>query len=263
MAAGSANPVVEANGVACGHAGKIVLSKVDIRLVPGSITALIGPNGSGKSTLLQTLAASLPPIEGRIAIQGKPIGEYAARDFARRVAYVPQEEEPRYAFTVAEAVIMGRLPYADALFDSPEDIEAANHAMAQAGCSELADRSVLELSGGELQRVLVARALAQNPALLLLDEPTSHLDVHHALALVRVLRELAAGGLAILTAIHDLNLAARLADDAILLGEGRIQAYATIHAVLHDPALDNIFGVTFKRLELDEGLFITPHEISG
>lgn len=263
MAAGSASPVVEASRVACGHAGKIVLREVDIRLAPGSITALLGPNGAGKSTLLKTLAASLPPIEGTISLQGKPLAEYAPRDLARRVAYVPQEEEPRYAFSVAEAVIMGRLPYADALFDSPEDIEAANHAMVQARCSDLADRSVLELSGGELQRVLVARALAQNPALLLLDEPTSHLDVHHALALVHVLRELAARGLAILAAIHDLNLAARLADDAILIGEGRVQANAAVQEVLHDTALDQIFGVRFKRLDLDEGLFITPLEVSG
>src|ERR1017187_2376479 len=155
MAAASGSPVVEANGVSCGHAGKIVLRGVEIRLESGSITALLGPNGAGKSTLLKTLAASLPPIEGTIAIQGKSIGEYAARDFARRVAYVPQEEEPQYAFTVLEAVIMGRLPYADSLFDSSEDFEAANRAIEQAGCLDLADRSILELSGGELQRVLV------------------------------------------------------------------------------------------------------------
>ena len=263
MAAASGSPVAEANGMACGHAGKIVLRNIDLRLQPGSITALLGPNGVGKSTLLKTLAASIPLIEGTIAIQGKPLSEYGARDLARRVAYVPQEEEPQYAFTVMEAVIMGRLPYADAVFDSSEDTEAANSAMAQARCLELADRSVLELSGGELQRVLVARALAQNPALLLLDEPTSHLDVHHALDLVRVLRELAAHGITILAAIHDLNLAARLADNAILLGDGQIRADSTVHEVLHDPVLDQIFGVRFKRLALDEGLFIMPLEVSG
>ncbi|MHB8635251.1 MAG: ABC transporter ATP-binding protein [Fimbriimonadaceae bacterium] len=261
MAAVSANPVLTASDLACGHAGRTVLRGVTMQLEPGTVTALLGPNGAGKSTLLKTFAASLPPIEGAVTLQGKPLAAYSARELARRVAYVPQEEEPQYAFTVSEAVLMGRLPHADAMFDSADDVAAAERAMAQAGCAELADRSVLELSGGELQRVLVARALAQGPELLLLDEPTSHLDVHHAIDVVRMLKSLAAGGLTVLAAIHDLNLASRLAERAILLGGGRIQANADIQQVLHDSALDAVFGVRFKRLALDEGLFIMPLDV--
>ncbi|HLK15516.1 MAG TPA: ABC transporter ATP-binding protein [Fimbriimonadaceae bacterium] len=255
-----ADPVLSATGLSCGHAGHAVLSGIDLDLAPGTITALIGPNGAGKSTLLKTICASLPPIQGSLSLLGKPLESYSARELARHIAYVPQEEEPQYAFTVREAVIMGRLPHADGLFDSAEDLEAARNAMTQAGCLELEERSVLELSGGELQRVLVARALAQSPTLLLLDEPTSHLDVHHGLDLVRVLRELAGRGLTILVAIHDLNLVSRFADVAVLLGEGGIQAKSSAGDVMKSTALDRIFGVRFKRLDLEEGLVLVPLE---
>lgn len=263
MAGALASPVTEVSGLCCGHHGRGVLSGVNFCLEPGTITALLGPNGSGKSTLLKTLAATLPPIEGRINLFGAPIATFPARELARRVAYVPQEEEPQYAFTVAEAVIMGRLPHADSVFDSPEDLDAATDAMRRAGCAELAARSVLELSGGELQRVLVARALAQAPALLLLDEPTSHLDVCHALELVRMLRELAADGLTVLAAIHDLNLASRLADRALLLGGGSLRANAQTADVLNSPELDAVFGVRFMRLDVEGSLLLAPFEGSA
>ena len=254
----SVKPLVETASLVCGHAGTVVLGDVNLSLLPGSITVLLGPNGSGKSTLLKTLAGSLPVIQGSATLDGRPISSFSARELARKVAYVPQEEEPQYAFSVREAVTMGRLPYADSLYDSKDDVDAAAKAMQQAGCSDLAERSIVELSGGELQRVLIARALAQGPELLLLDEPTSHLDVHYALELVGLLHRLAAGGLTVLVAIHDLTLAARMGDAAVLLGKGKIQAYAKIDEVLNNQALDATFGVEFSRVTVDGKLILVP-----
>lgn len=258
MTAVSVKPFIEAKGLTCGHHGKVALRGVNLYLEPGSITVLLGPNGSGKSTLLKTLAGSLPIIEGSVTVNGTLLASYSSRELARIVAYVPQEEEPQYAFSVREAVTMGRLPYADSLFDSPEDLEAAQRAMEQAQCADLADRSVVELSGGELQRVLIARALAQSPKLLLLDEPTSHLDVHYALELAGVIRQLANSGLAILIAIHDLTLAARIGESAVLIGNGVVQASGPVETVLNSQTLDAVFGVTFNRVSVAGKLVLVP-----
>lgn len=263
MAVALANAGVRLDRLSCGHHGRPAVSDICVELFPGSITVLLGPNGVGKSTLLKTLAGTLKPIAGTIEIDGKSIDAHSPRDLARLVAYVPQEEEPQYAFTVAEAVVMGRLPHADAVFDSQEDLSAAESAMRQAGCLGLSQRSVLELSGGELQRVLVARALAQDPRILLLDEPTSHLDVHHALDLVHMLRNLASEGVTVIAAIHDLNLAGRLGDTGVLLGGGVQKAYASVDELLRSPDLDATFGVQFKRVELDQGLFLVPLDGRG
>lgn len=241
-------PVVEACELVCGYGGKPVLAGLSLAVQAGERVALLGPNGSGKSTLLRAFAGLLKPDSGEVRLSGEPVGKLSVREIARRVATVPQEETPRFAFTVRQMVTMGRLARSAGLFDTAEDREEADRAMDLADCLRLEDRPVGELSGGERQRVLIARALAQGAPLVLLDEPTSHLDPAHQLATARLIRELSDRGVATITAIHDLNFAGRVAERAILLEGGRIGIDAAVETVLRSPILDRVYGVTFYQL---------------
>jgi iron complex transport system ATP-binding protein len=247
-------PLLSCRGLSCGYPSRTVLEGVDLDLFPGTVTALLGPNGSGKSTLLKTLCRTLPILQGEASLAGDPLGSLEAVETARRIAYVPQEEEPRFAFPVREMVALGRLPHSRGLFDTGEDLEATARAMSDADCVELADRPVTELSGGERQRVLLARALAQDAPVLLLDEPTSHLDVGYQVAAIDLLRRLAQGSRAILVAVHDLNLASLVADQAVLLSGGGIVLSGPIEEVLRDPRLDRTYGIAFERILGKDGL---------
>jgi iron complex transport system ATP-binding protein len=234
---------------------------VSFDLHPGTVLALLGPNGAGKSTLLQTVAGLLPKLSGTCQLLGKPVSDYTPDSRARVVGYVPQDEAPQFAFTVKQTVLLGRLPHAETYFDSPEDEAIADEAMEQAECADLAQRSITGISGGERQRVWIARALAQKPQVLLMDEPTSHLDVQHALEAVRLVRRLADSGLAVVVAIHDLNLVSALADQAIVLKQGRVALQGACDEVLNCPDLDAVYGVRFHRAEVGGRLVLSP-EIS-
>lgn len=250
----SPEPLVRCEGLKCGYPGRVVLEGVGFELAAGTVTVLLGPNGSGKSTLLKTLSKTLAPLAGTLTVCGDALHSLSFRELARRVAYVPQEEYPAFPFTVREIVLMGRLPYSDGLFETEEDHRAAEDAMRAADCLALADRPVTELSGGERQRGLIARALAQQAPALLLDEPTSHLDVGHQVEIVRLLRRLAEEGYGVLAALHDLNLAAALADRAILLANGRVGLEGPCAEVLASPQVDAVYGVRFRR----EGMWMAP-----
>jgi iron complex transport system ATP-binding protein len=249
----SENGVLRCDGLACGYPERTVLSDVSLTMRPGGITVLLGPNGSGKSTLLKTLSKTIPMIAGEVHVSGRSVAKLGFRELARHIAFVPQEEHVPFRFRVREVVMMGRMPHSTGLLDTDEDIEAAQSAMRAAGCEELQDRAITELSGGEKQRVLVARALAQKAPILLLDEPTSHMDIGHQVAMIGLLRELAAAGKSILAAVHDLNLASLLASEAILLDRGRIGMHGTCEAVLEDALLDGVYGVKFERVRLGDG----------
>ena len=246
--AASGAVVVEADDLVCGYPGRTVLSGVGLSLRSGTVTALLGPNGSGKSTLLKTLAKTLPPLGGVVSIAGHPLARLNFGDLAKLVGYVPQEEVPPFRFTVRQVVTMGRLPHSTGLFDTEEDHVAATDAMVLADCLDLQDRVVMELSGGERQRVLIARALAQQANVLLLDEPTAHLDVRHQIGIIRLLRRLAAEGKCVVAAVHDLNLGAMLADDAVLIRDRRLSAPRPYGEVLNSGDLDEAYGVRFRRL---------------
>lgn len=247
------NPGIECRNLTCGYPGRTVLRDVSFSLAEGAITALLGPNGSGKSTLLKTIGKTLSPLSGEVFVRGDPVAGLSFRDLAKLVAFVPQEEETIYGFTSEQVVVMGRLARSAGFFDTAEDHEAAVHAMQDADCLYLRARSVTELSSGEKQRVLIARALAQGGRILLMDEPTSHLDVGHQVAISGLLRSLAAKGYLIFAAVHDLNLAAAIADDGILLEEDGIGLHAPIRRVLSDEATDRVYGVAFRRIEPEEG----------
>lgn len=254
----SDDALLRCEGLRCGYPQRTVLTGVGFSLTRGTVTALLGPNGSGKSTLLKTLSKTLAPLAGTVWVGGTPLDDLSFPELARRVAYVPQDEHPVYPFTVREIVLMGRLPYGQGLFEDENDHAIATEAMAAADCLALADRPVTELSGGERQRTLIARALAQKAPTLLLDEPTSHLDVGHQVEIVRRLRNWAAEGYGVLAAVHDLNLAAALADRAVLLRDGAVGLEGTCDEVLSSPLVDEVYGVAFQRMDTRDGRRMFP-----
>ena len=251
-----AQPLLECRNLSCGYGNHLVLAGVSLTVLPGETVVLLGPNGSGKSTLLKSVSKSLQHVNGGILLGGADISSLSHRDVALRVAFVPQEESFKFEFKVRDVVTMGRLPISHSLWDTPADVVAATEAMAEADCLYLADRSVMELSGGEKQRVLIARALAQGAPLVLFDEPTSHLDVQHQMAVAKLVRTLAKMGRSTVTAIHDLNLAPLVADRAILIQDGRIGLDASIQEVLESPLLDDVYKVSFSRMKLEDGRLV-------
>ena len=232
-----------------------VLRGIDLELASGDVVALLGANGSGKTTLLRLLSGALAPDVGMVLVGGKPVQSWGRDALARRVAVLPQQLELPDGFRVAELVEMGRAPHARRLFGSTADDERAIHrALADADALDLADRVPHELSGGERQRVLVAMALAQEPELLLLDEPTLHLDLGHQVSLLTSIRRLQVQrGLTVVAVLHDLNLAAAFAPRAVVLHEGAIAADGSPDEVLSAALVQRVFGVRVATAVTAEG----------
>ena len=235
-------------GLACGYGSSPVLRDVDLEFEPGTTTAIIGPNGSGKSTLLRTLGGELKPIHGSVHLGNKNLLDLSILETARRIAVVPQSEQIAYRFTAGEIVLMGRLPMSPGIRDTAEDREAAEKAMRFTDSWEFRDRPINELSGGERQRVLLARALAQDTPIILLDEPTTHLDITHQLDLVRLVKEFQKLGKTIVAAMHDLNLVGAMAQKTALLYAGIVRVQGPTEQVLSGAKLDEAYGVAFRRV---------------
>ncbi|MER7751236.1 ABC transporter ATP-binding protein [Kitasatospora sp. NPDC097643] len=229
------------DGVSVELAGARLVHEVALEAAAGQVVGLIGPNGSGKSTLLRCVYRALRPAAGAVRLDGARLHALPAREAARRVAALPQEHTAEFDFTVAEVVAMGRLPHRRGL-GGPGAWDDAHcvGALRRVGAEHLAGRGFLSLSGGEKQRVLIARALAQEPRLLVLDEPTNHLDVAHQLEVLALVR---AAGPTVLTALHDLNLAAGHCDLLYVLRAGRIVASGPPAEVLRPALLAEVFGV--------------------
>jgi iron complex transport system ATP-binding protein len=234
--------------------GRWLVRNVSVTVAPGRVTALVGPNGSGKSTVLRLLAGLWRPTEGRAAFDSEDLAALPRRTLARRVTFVPQDTHIDFAFTVRDIVAMGRHAHLGR-FESPrtEDAAAVETALEQADVADLAERFVNELSGGERQRVLIARSLSTEAEVILLDEPTSNLDVDHSLETLSLLRQLAAGGKTVVVALHDLNAVSRWADDAALLSEGSLRAYGAVTEVLREDHVEAVFGVRIERLYSAQG----------
>jgi iron complex transport system ATP-binding protein len=242
-------PRFELHEVGCSYPGSGLwaVRGLSLAVQPGEFLGVIGPNGSGKSTLLKLLSGFIRPQEGTVSFDGRPIGSYRANALARQIAVVPQQGQFAFPFTVGEMVGMGRAPYQTALApwsaQAPEDRAMVGQALAQLELESLEHRSVLELSGGERQKVLVARALAQHTNILLLDEPTASLDVHHQLAVYRLLRTLNVERQVTVVAVsHDLNLAALFSHRLALLDEGAIRCVGAPAEVLTQAELDALYG---------------------
>jgi iron complex transport system ATP-binding protein len=230
-------------GFAYGHAP--VLTGLDLRFEPGLFHAVIGPNGSGKSTLLDLLAGHRRPGTGEVLINGSPVGSIAPSALARLTALVPQEMDFNFPFTVREAVLMGRHPHIPR-FSRPTqaDLDTVSAAMHATDVAHLAGRTLAELSGGERQRTVLARALAQATPGLLLDEPTSSMDIRHGLAVMSELRRLARQERrTVIAVLHDLNLAAAYCDRIVILDHGRTHSRGSAHDALTPEAIRDVFGV--------------------
>jgi len=237
-------PRLELSGVAVRLGSRAVLAGVNLSVAPGEVVGLLGRNGAGKTTLLRVACGALAPDAGRVLLEGRALASTSRRERARSVALVPQDTQVPFPFSVAEVVLMGRTPHLGWLgFEGAHDLDVARAAMERMGIGALADRSVLTLSGGERQLAIVARALAQQPRLLLLDEPTAFLDLRHRLEVLTVVRELAAAGASALVVSHDLGVAARFCDRLVLLGDGRILASGPPREVLTPDLLRAAFGI--------------------
>jgi ABC-type cobalamin/Fe3+-siderophores transport system ATPase subunit len=234
----------EAREVEFGYGGAFRLDRASFEVAEGEILGLIGPNSSGKTTLLRLLSKVHAPDRGEIRFRGAPIGAVGRLALAREVAVVPQEESLAFSVNVQELVLMGRFPRGSGrLFEGPEDLARAHEAMALASVLDLADHPVETLGGGERQRALLARALAQEPRALLLDEPTSHLDLLHQRHLVGLLRRLnRERGMTVVFVSHDLNLAGELADRLLLLSGGRMVGLGAPGEVLDAAVLEAAYG---------------------
>lgn len=232
-------------GVEAGYGRGPVLREVDLAVGAGEVVGLVGPNGSGKTTVIRVASRTLPPTRGRVRVVGRDPYAVPGREAARLLAVVPQDVVPAFSFSALETVLLGRSPYLSRWGGGgARDWTRAREAMASVGVQHLADRPIDELSGGERQRVILAQALAQDAPVLLLDEPTTHLDVRHVLDLLRILRSLAEGAAtAVLAIFHDLDLAAATCDRIVALHRGRVVAAGRPEGVVTSSLLEEVYGV--------------------
>jgi iron complex transport system ATP-binding protein len=219
------------------------LEGVDVHVAPGQFHAVVGPNGSGKSSLMRALLGMVPLAGGTVLLGGRPLATWNRRDLAQEIGAVSQQEPVSFPIRVREMVEMGRYPHLGPLASpSPADDALVHEAMARCQVLDLAHRQVETLSGGEHQRVRIARALAQEPRALLLDEPTASLDIRHEMGIFQLLRAEADRGMAVLVITHHLDMAARFADTLLLLGCGRTAAVGPAEAVLQPTTLEQVYG---------------------
>ena len=248
--------VLRAAGLTVSVAGREILHGVDIEIPAGRRTAIIGPNGAGKTTLLRALAGLNRRYTGEIQLDGRELGSYTEKELARVRAILPQERAAAQGLTVEQLVTYGRFAHAG-LFQTrseAEDREAVAWAMETAHVSAFAAREVHTLSGGERQRVFLAMALSQKPRLLLLDEPTTYLDIAHQLRVMEITRRLSTEhGMTILMVLHDMAHAMQYADDIILVRDGSIAATGTPAEVLTEERIADVFGVHVELLRASGG----------
>jgi len=231
-------------GVAVTLGGQPILRSIQLEVPAGRVVVLAGCNGAGKTTLLRVASRVLKPSAGSVLLAGNPVDTLSRRELAQRLAVVPQDVAVSFPFSAAEVVLMGRAPHLGLLgFESRADLAIARQAMERLGIEHLADRSMLELSGGERQLVSVARALTQQPQVLLLDEPTAHLDLAHRVAVLDCVRDFVRDGRTALVVSHDLSLAARSCDVLALLSRGAILEAGAPGDVLTVENLREVFGI--------------------
>jgi len=243
-----------------------LLDNISLQIPEGKISGIIGPNGAGKTTLIKVMAGLLQPQAGSVQINGQPLAQLGRADIARLLAYVPQNVDVHFDFSVDEVVQMGRYPYKRTLLGVDEQgRKAVKEALAAMDLTEFRARGFNALSGGEKQRVLIASALAQQSRLLLLDEPTSALDLRHQQDIYRTVRRLCHNeGKTVITVTHDINLAAQYCDRLIMLHEGRVVRHGSPHDVLKFPVIEEVYGV---KVYIDinpftDSIYILPYDVN-
>lgn len=226
-----------------GTHGAPVLRNLSLNLEEGLVTAVLGPNGVGKTTLLYLMLGWLHPDEGKLMLDGRPLGEYGQRERGQWMSLVPQREHIPFEYSMLEYVLLGRAPYLRPL-ESPveKDIRIASHALESVGLDPGDRRPITKFSGGERQLLMIARALAQQPRIILLDEPTSHLDLRNKRMLVDIMRDQAAEGVTLLFTTHEPEVASACANRVVLMREGRILSFGTVDEVMQENLLSTTYG---------------------
>ena len=254
--------ILEVQDVRFGYPGTVreALAGVSLAVAAGELVALLGPNGSGKTTLVRVALGLHAPQSGTATVLGRPVGEWPRQALARVVGVVPQREDNLFPQRVRETVRLGRYPYLGPWTrERDADREAVERALRRCDVAELSDRWLWTLSGGEYQRVRIARALAQEPQLLVLDEPTASLDLRHEMELFELVRGLVDGqGLAAVLVTHDVNLAARFADRLVLLADGTVRAAGRPADVLRRDVAEAVFGWPLSISSFDDRPQLTP-----
>ena len=256
--------MLRAYSVIAGYPNKTILNNINLEVDPGEVIVVIGPNGSGKTTLMRSLAGDLKLSGGKVAINGKPISQMKVREKARWISVVPQTGNLPAFFTVEETVCFGRTPYLD-IFGrtSPEDKAIAMSALEKVNALSLKDQLVGKISGGEQQRVLLARAIAQQTPILMMDEPTTYLDLHFQMSFLRLTKQLAIEDhKTIIVALHDLNQAALIADRILLLANGNIRAFGTPRQVLTESIISETYNlkVSVTPSQGEPGFMVIPQQ---
>ena len=246
--------MLDVQSLAFGFPGRTIGRDVSFSLGAGEVMCVLGPNGGGKTTLFRTILGLLASHDGKILLQGKSIDSLSRREIAKQIGYVPQGHSGYFAYTVREFVLMGRTAHLG-VFASPakKDFAVADQALESLGIAHLADKPVTEISGGERQLALVARALAQEPKLLVLDEPTANLDFGNQVRVLQRIGALAGSGIAILFSSHDPDHAFLCARRALLLAEGRVLEIGTPREVIRADTLERMYGVSVKVIDLGGG----------
>ena len=240
--------MISLNHIGVSYGSRRILEDLDLAFEEGCITAVMGPNGCGKTTLLRCIGGLLNPTQGDVEIDGKKVTDYAPRELARRVAFVRQHAQTDFDFSAFEIVLMGRNPYQHRLQnESQADWDIVERCMGQTGTWHLRFSLPSQMSGGELQRVMIARALAQQTPILLMDEPVSNLDIAHQIEIMRLLR--AATDKTVLIVLHDLNLALRFCDEVMLLHDGNLLYHGPIADGLTSERIATVYGVDSHRTD--------------
>jgi len=248
------NELLSFRDVSFGYSRKTppAIIRLDLAFKPGSITAILGPNGAGKTTLLYLALGWLKPWGGEVKLAGKPLQSYSRRILGQQIALIPQSEHIPFEYTVLEYVLLGRAPHLPPLgLPSPQDENIAFEALEKAGIPHLYNHSMLAISGGERQLALAARALAQEPKILLLDEPTSHLDLSNKSRLVHILKDLQKQGITILMTTHEPDIALAISDQAALMEKGRVLVSGSTDEVATAENLTTIYRVPVKIVTLE------------
>jgi len=255
--------LIEMRNLSFGYENRLALTDISFSIGAGELVALIGPNGSGKTTLLKLILGLLPPKTGQVSLHDRPLDSYPVKERAKLIAYVSQQPALTFPLTSFELVSLGRYPHASRFNFSSADVAAVETALQETDSQHLKDRRFSTLSGGEKQKILIARALAQSARLLLLDEPTLHLDLYYQLQTLAALKKLCIEQrITLITVLHDINLVSLFADKALLLSSGALRAFGPVAEVVNETNMRELLGVDMNTtLDAETGVrYFVPRD---